>query len=89
MFGCLRAVILARVLLPACLVPLGNDTRIGQGLGHEAFRLARYQITALIHLTSMVRPSGHDGQMAAQHADVWPHILWTPGRKVHGHLAAR
>ena len=50
MFGCLRAVILARVLLPACLAPLsGDDTRIGQGLGHEALRLARYQITALIH----------------------------------------
>ena len=36
-----------------------------------------------------IRPGGHDGQMAAQHADVWPHILWTSGRKVHGHLAAR
>jgi len=35
---------------------------------------------------AMVRPGGHDGQMAVQHADVWPHILWTPGRKVHGHL---
>jgi hypothetical protein len=37
----------------------------------------------------MARWGGHDGRMAAQHTDVWPHILWTPGRKVHGHLAAR
>jgi hypothetical protein len=60
-----------------------------QGLGHEALRPAQYQITTLIHLTSVMRPGGHDGQMATQHADVWPHISWTPGRNHHGHLAAR
>jgi hypothetical protein len=42
-----------------------DDTRIGQGLGHKALRLARYQVTDLIHLTNMVRIGGHDGQMAA------------------------
>jgi len=25
--------------------------------------------------------------MSAQHADIWPHILWTSRRKIHGHLA--
>ena len=32
-----------------------DDTRIGQGLGHKTLRLARYQVAALIHLTSMAR----------------------------------
>jgi len=66
-----------------------DDTRIGQGLGHEALRPARYQITALIHLISMVRLGGQDGRMAAQHADTWPHRMWTSGRKFHGRLAVR
>ena len=41
-----------------------DDPRIGQGLSHKGFRLARYQVPALIHLTSMVRLRSSDGQLA-------------------------